>query len=83
MDQGVEVVGRQDEAVSGAVVSPPAQHEVAAKRVLQRAGQVLVEDGVEVAVVASCVKKTTKTNKHRMDGSVSRKDKKKKKLHSQ
>ncbi|TNN79510.1 hypothetical protein EYF80_010327 [Liparis tanakae] len=39
VDQGVEVVRGQDEAVSGAVVSPSAQHEVATEGVLQRASQ--------------------------------------------
>lgn len=51
--QGVEVVGGQDEAVPGAVVAPSAQHEVAAERVLQRARQVLVKDGVQVAVITA------------------------------
>lgn len=54
VDQGVEVVGGQDETVPRAVVPPSAQQEVAAQGVLQRSGQVLVEDGVEVAVVAAC-----------------------------
>ena len=49
--QGVEVVGGQDEAVPRAVVPPAAQQEVPAQRVLQRARQVLVEDGVQVVVV--------------------------------
>ena len=51
--QGVEVVGGQDEAVPGAAVPPAAQQEVPAQRVLQRARQVLVEDGVQVVVVTA------------------------------
>lgn len=54
VNQRVEVVRRQDEAVPGAVVAPPAQHEVSTQRVLQRARQVLVKDGVQVIVIASC-----------------------------
>lgn len=51
--QGVEVVGGQDEAVARAIVAPAAQHQVPTQRVLQRACQVLVEDGVEVVVVSA------------------------------
>lgn len=51
--QGVEVVGSQDEAVTGPVVAPAAQHQVPTQRVLQRACQVLVENGVEVVVVSA------------------------------
>lgn len=51
--QGVEVVRGQDEAVAGAVVAPAAQHQVPTQRVLQRARQVLIEDGVEVVVVSA------------------------------
>lgn len=54
VDQGVEVVGGQNEAVSRIVVSPSAQHEVATEGVLQRARQILIEDGVQVAVITTC-----------------------------
>ena len=49
--QGVQVVGGQDEAVPGAEVAPSAQQEVSTQAVLQGAGKVLVEDGVQVVVV--------------------------------
>lgn len=49
--ESVQVVGGQDEAVPGAEVSPAAQEEVPTKAVLQGAGQMLVEDGVQVVVV--------------------------------
>lgn len=52
--QGVEVVGGQHEAVSGAIVAPAAQHQVPAQCVLQRPRKVLVENGVEVVVVRTC-----------------------------
>lgn len=51
--QRVEVVGGQDEAVARAVVAPAAQQEVPTQAVLQRARQVLVEDGVQVVIVRS------------------------------
>lgn len=53
MDEGVQVVGGQDEAVAGAEVAPAAQQEVSAQAVLQRAGEVLVEDGVQVVVIGA------------------------------
>lgn len=51
--QGVEVVGSQDEAVARPVVAPAAQHQVPTQRVLQRASQVLIENGVEVVVISA------------------------------
>ena len=51
MHERVQVVGGQDEAVAGAEVPPAAQEEVSTEAVLQRAGQVLVEDGVQVVVI--------------------------------
>lgn len=53
VNKGVEVVRGQDEAVPRAVVPPAAQHQVTTQRVLQRARQILIEDGVQVVVVAS------------------------------
>lgn len=46
VNQSVQVVGGQDETIPGAEVSPSAQQEVATQAVLQRASEVLVEDGV-------------------------------------
>lgn len=53
MHKGVEVVRGEDEAVAGAVVAPAAQHQVATQGVLERARQVLIEDGVQVVVIAT------------------------------
>lgn len=49
--QRVQVVRSQNETVPGAEVSPAAQEEVSTKAVLQGAGQVLIEDGVQIVVV--------------------------------
>lgn len=68
VDQGVEVVRSQNETVSGAVVAPSAQHEVATKRILQRAGQVLIKDGVQVAVITSCGRRTARGTDRQTDG---------------
>lgn len=54
VDKGVEIVRSQNETVSCTVVAPSAQHKVATKGVLQRASQVLIKDGVQVAVITSC-----------------------------
>lgn len=51
MDESVQVVRGQDEAVSGAEVAPSAQQEVSTQAVLQGAGEVFVEDRVQVVVV--------------------------------
>lgn len=51
VDQGVEVVRGQDEAVPRGVVAPAAQQQVSTQAVLQRARQVLVEDRVQIVVV--------------------------------
>lgn len=53
MHQAVQVIRGQHETVALIDGAPPAHHEVAAQRVLQRPGQVLVEDRVEVVVVRS------------------------------
>ena len=55
MYEGVEVVGGHDEAVPLVGVAPAAHGQVPAQAVLQRASQVLVEDGVEVVVVSTRV----------------------------
>ena len=52
VDQAVEVVGCEDEAVALLHGAPPAQHQVPGEAVLQGPGEVLVEDGVEVIVVS-------------------------------
>lgn len=46
MHQSVQVVRGQDEAVPGAEVPPAAEEQVSTQTVLQRAGEVLVEDRV-------------------------------------
>lgn len=51
MDEGIEVIGGQNEAVTGTVVAPAAKHQVSTERLLQGPSQVLVEDGVKVVVV--------------------------------
>lgn len=51
--KSVQVVGGQDEAVAGAEVAPAAEQQVSAQTVLQRAGQVFVEDGVQIVVVGA------------------------------
>lgn len=51
MHQSVQVVGGQDEAVPRAEVAPSAQEEVSTQAVLQGAGKVLVEDGVQIVVI--------------------------------
>ena len=53
VNQSVEVVRGQDEAVSGHHVAPATQHQVTTQALLQGARQVLVEDGVQVVVVGS------------------------------
>lgn len=44
MDESIQVVGGQDEAVSGAKVAPSTQQEVSTQAVLQGTGEVLIED---------------------------------------
>ena len=51
----VEIVGSQDEAVALLDGAPSAEHEVPRQAVLQRASEVLVEDGVEIVVVSTQV----------------------------
>jgi len=51
--QSVEVVGGEDEAVARGVVAPAAEQQVSTQAVLQRARQVLVEDGVQVVVIGT------------------------------
>jgi hypothetical protein len=53
--EAVEVVGGQHEAVALRHDAPAAEEEVAGEAGLQRARQVLVEDGVEVVVVGARV----------------------------
>ena len=53
MDETVQVVRGQDKTVPLADHSPAAEHYVTAEAGLQRSGQVLVKDGVEVVVVSS------------------------------
>ena len=55
MDETVEVVRGEDEAVSLLDLSPPPKHQVPSQAVLQGPGQVLVEDGIEIVVVSSWV----------------------------
>jgi len=57
MHQTVKVIRRQDEEVPTGNVSPPAQHYIPGKGVLQHRGQVLVENGVEILRVSrGCLK---------------------------
>lgn len=60
MHQSVEVVGGEDEAVACGVVAPAAEQQVPTQAVLQRARQVLVENGVQIIVVGP-LKKEKKT----------------------
>jgi len=53
MHQSVQVVGGQDEAVPRAEVAPSAQQEVSTQAVLQRAGKVLIEDGVQIVIIGA------------------------------
>lgn len=46
VNESIEVIRRQDKAVSGAVVSPAAQLQISTQRVLERTRQMLIEDGV-------------------------------------
>lgn len=51
VDEGIEVIRSQNEAVTGAVVAPTAKHQVSTERLLQGPCQVLIEDGVEIVVI--------------------------------
>lgn len=73
MDEGVQVVGGQDEAVSSAEVAPAAQQEVPTQAVLQGAGEVLVEDRVQVVVVRAWRDGDTRTKALVLDSSFSNK----------
>lgn len=53
VNQCVQVVGGQDETIAGAEVSPSTQKKISTQAVLQRAGQVFVEDGVQIVVIGA------------------------------
>ena len=55
VNETVEIVRGQDEAVALLDGAPPAQHQVAGQAVLQGASEMLVEDGVEIVVVSTKV----------------------------
>ena len=55
VNETVEIVRGQDEAVALLDGAPPAQHQIAGQAVLQGASEMLVEDGVEIVVVSSRV----------------------------
>ena len=55
VNETVEIVRGQDEAVALLDGAPPAQHQIAGQAVLQGAGEMLVEDGVEIVVVSTKV----------------------------
>ena len=55
VDETVEIVRGQDEAVALLDGAPPAQHEVAGQAVLEGASEMLVENGVEIVVVSTKV----------------------------
>ena len=55
VNETVEIVGGQDEAVALLDGAPPAQHQVAGQAVLQGASEMLVENGVEIVVVSTKV----------------------------
>ena len=55
VDETVEIVRGEDEAVALLDGAPPAQHQVAGQAVLQGASEMLVEDGVEIVVVSTKV----------------------------
>ena len=62
MDETVEIVRGEDEAVALLDGAPPAQHQVAGQAVLQRASEMLVEDGVEIVVVSTQVSHLQREN---------------------
>lgn len=53
VDETVEIVGGQEKAVALLDGAPAAEGQIAVEAVLKRAGQLLVEDGVEVVVVGA------------------------------
>ena len=55
VDETVEVVRGEDEAVALLDGAPPAQHQIAGQAVLQGASEMLVENGVEIVVVSTQV----------------------------
>ena len=69
VNETVEIVRGQDEAVALLHGAPPAQHEVPSEAVLQGPGEVLVEDGVEIVVVSTKVSHLDHKDKNILHGS--------------
>lgn len=54
VNQSVQVVGGQNETIPGAEVAPAAQEEVSTQAMLQRASEMLIEDGIQIVVIRTC-----------------------------
>ena len=69
VNETVEIVRGQDEAVALLDGAPPAQHQIAGQAVLQGASEMLVEDGVEIVVVSTKVSHLDHKDKNILHGS--------------